>query len=323
VHVVHAHLRSISAFCLMGEYSFQEIYSIIVMQSFGGVSLLCIYVLMGIGLFIVFGQMGVINMAHAEFLVIGSYTMCLVSKFVATQAPGLLNYYFIFAIALAFIIAFGVGYLVEWALISRLYSRPLDTLLATWGLSLVMQQCFRTFIGAREMSATLPEWLIGSWSITDTIEIPLNGILLLGLTLAVTVGLVVFLKRTRLGLRMRATTQNREMSGALGINTKRTDRLTFAIACGISGVAGAFFTTIASTSPTAGTAYIVDAYLVLVVGGLGSLVGLFVASGFLALLSSILEFFMTGAIAKVWLYFIIFTVLTKFTKGLFSEKIRS
>ncbi|MGY8687498.1 MAG: ABC transporter permease subunit, partial [Verrucomicrobiales bacterium] len=180
------------------------------MQSFGGVSLLCIYVLMGIGLFIVFGQMGVINMAHAEFLVIGSYTMCLVSKFVATQAPGLLNYYFIFAIALAFIIAFGVGYLVEWALISRLYSRPLDTLLATWGLSLVMQQCFRTFIGAREMSATLPEWLIGSWSITDTIEIPLNGILLLGLTLAVTVGLVVFLKRTRLGLRMRATTQNRE-----------------------------------------------------------------------------------------------------------------
>ncbi|MFT4639909.1 MAG: urea transport system permease protein [Verrucomicrobiales bacterium] len=307
----------------MGEYSFQEIYSIIVMQSFGGVSLLCIYVLMGIGLFIVFGQMGVINMAHAEFLVIGSYTMCLVSKFVATQAPGLLNYYFIFAIALAFIIAFGVGYLVEWALISRLYSRPLDTLLATWGLSLVMQQCFRTFIGAREMSATLPEWLIGSWSITDTIEIPLNGILLLGLTLAVTVGLVVFLKRTRLGLRMRATTQNREMSGALGINTKRTDRLTFAIACGISGVAGAFFTTIASTSPTAGTAYIVDAYLVLVVGGLGSLVGLFVASGFLALLSSILEFFMTGAIAKVWLYFIIFTVLTKFTKGLFSEKIRS
>ncbi|MCH1502579.1 MAG: urea ABC transporter permease subunit UrtB [Verrucomicrobiales bacterium] len=307
----------------MGEYTFQEIYSIIVMQSFGGVSLLCIYVLMGLGLFIVFGQMGVINMAHAEFLVIGSYTMCLVSKFVAENAPGLLNYYFIFAIALAFVIAFGVGYLVEWALISRLYSRPLDTLLATWGLSLVMQQCFRTFIGAREMSATLPEWLMGSWAITDTIEVPLNGILLLGLTIALTAGLIIFLKKTRLGLRMRATTQNREMSGALGINTKRTDRLTFAIACGTSGIAGAFFTTIASTSPTAGTAYIVDAYLVLVVGGLGSLAGLFVASGFLALLSSILEFFMAGSIAKVWLYVIIFAVLTKFTKGLFSERIRS
>jgi urea transport system permease protein len=307
----------------MGEYTFQEIYSIIVMQSFGGVSLACIYVLMGLGLFIVFGQMGVINMAHAEFLVIGSYTMCLVSKFIAENAPGLLNYYFIFAIALAFVIAFGVGYLVEWALISRLYSRPLDTLLATWGLSLVMQQCFRTFIGAREMSATLPEWLMGSWAITDTIEVPLNGILLLGLTIALTASLIIFLKKTRLGLRMRATTQNREMSGALGINTKRTDRLTFAIACGTSGIAGAFFTTIASTSPTAGTAYIVDAYLVLVVGGLGSLAGLFVASGFLALLSSILEFFMAGSIAKVWLYVIIFAVLTKFTKGLFSERIRS
>ncbi|MDF1789435.1 MAG: urea ABC transporter permease subunit UrtB [Verrucomicrobiales bacterium] len=293
------------------------------MQSFGGVSLACIYVLMGLGLFIVFGQMGVINMAHAEFLVIGSYTMCLVSKFIAENAPGLLNYYFIFAIALAFVIAFGVGYLVEWALISRLYSRPLDTLLATWGLSLVMQQCFRTFIGAREMSATLPSWLMGSWAITDTIEVPLNGILLLGLTIALTASLIIFLKKTRLGLRMRATTQNREMSGALGINTKRTDRLTFAIACGTSGIAGAFFTTIASTSPTAGTAYIVDAYLVLVVGGLGSLAGLFVASGFLALLSSILEFFMAGSIAKVWLYVIIFAVLTKFTKGLFSERIRS
>ena len=307
----------------MGEYTFQEIYSIIVMQSFGGVSLACIYILMGLGLFIVFGQMGVINMAHAEFLVIGSYTMCLVSKFIAENAPGLLNYYFIFAIALAFVIAFGVGYLVEWALISRLYSRPLDTLLATWGLSLVMQQCFRTFIGAREMSATLPSWLMGSWAITDTIEVPLNGILLLGLTIALTASLIIFLKKTRLGLRMRATTQNREMSGALGINTKRTDRLTFAIACGTSGIAGAFFTTIASTSPTAGTAYIVDAYLVLVVGGLGSLAGLFVASGFLALLSSILEFFMAGSIAKVWLYVIIFAVLTKFTKGLFSERIRS
>ncbi|MEM8954336.1 MAG: urea ABC transporter permease subunit UrtB [Verrucomicrobiota bacterium] len=307
----------------MGDYSFQEIYSIIVMQSFGGVSLLCIYVLMAMGLFIVFGQMGVINMAHAEFLVIGSYTMCLVSKFVDSSMPGLLDYYFIFAIALAFVIAFGIGYIIEWLLISRLYARPLDTLLATWGLSLVMQQCFRTFIGAREMSATLPDWLLGSWSIGDSIEIPLNGLLLLALTITMTVALVFFMRRTRLGLRMRATTQNREMSGAVGINTKLTDRLTFAIACGISGVAGAFFTTIASTSPTAGTAYIVDAFLVLVVGGLGSLVGLFVASGFLALLSSILEFFMTGAMAKVWLYLIIFVVLAKFTKGLFSERIRS
>ncbi|MEM9444395.1 MAG: urea ABC transporter permease subunit UrtB [Verrucomicrobiota bacterium] len=307
----------------MGDYTYQEIFSVITMQSFAGVSLLCIYVLMGLGLYIVFGQMGVINMAHAEFLVMGSYTMCLVSRMVTDAVPGLLDFYFLLAIPLAFAIPFGVGYLVEMSLISRLYKRPLDTLLATWGLSLVLQQCFRTFIGAREMSATLPEWMMGSWSPADGIDIPLSGLILMVLTILLTAGLVIFQRKTSWGLKMRATTQNREMSGALGINTKMTDRLTFAIACGISGVAGAFFTTIASTSPTAGTNYIVDAFLVLVVGGLGSLFGLFISGGFLALLSSILEFFMTGSLAKVWLYLIIFAVLMKFTKGLFSEKIRT
>ncbi len=307
----------------MGDYTFDEIYAIVVMQSFSGVSLMCIYILMGLGLYIIFGQMGVINMAHAEFLVLGSYTMCLFSKFVTENMPAFENYYVIFAIPLSFGVAFGVGYLVEWFLISRLYHRPLDTLLATWGLSLIMQQCFRSFIGAREMSADLPEWLLGSWAASDIIDIPISGLVLLLLTVFLIVGLALFKTKTRMGLRMQATTQNREMTGALGINTKMTDRITFGIACGISGIAGAFFTTMASTSPSAGTNYIVDSFLVLVVGGLGSLVGLFVSGGFLALLSSILEFFMTGSIAKVWLYLVIFVVLMKFTRGLFSDKVRS
>ncbi len=305
------------------EYSIEEITSIVVMQSFSGVSLLCIYALMGLGLYIIFGQMGVINMAHAEFLVLGSYTMCLFSQLVTEHMPFLTNYYVALAIPLSFGIAFGVGYLVEWSLISRLYKRPLDTLLATWGLSLIMQQSFRTFIGARETSATLPEWLLGSWSATDTIDIPISGLVLLGLTILLTLGLIFYTKKTRMGLRMQATTQNREMTGALGINTKMTDRFSFAIACGISGIAGAFFTTMASTSPSAGENYIVDSFLVLVVGGLGSLAGLFVSAGFLALLSSILEFFMTGSIAKVILYVIIFITLMKFTKGIFYSKVRS
>ncbi|CAA6678963.1 MULTISPECIES: urea ABC transporter permease subunit UrtB [unclassified Lentimonas] len=307
----------------MGDYTAQEIYSIVVMQSFSGVSLLCIYVLMALGLYIIFGQMGVINMAHAEFLVLGSYTMCLFSQLVTDHMPFLTNYYIILAIPLSFGIAFFVGYMVEWLLISRLYKRPLDTLLATWGLSLLMQQCFRTFIGARETSATLPEWLLGSWSASDTIDIPISGLVLLVLTAALTIGLVIYTKKTRMGLRMRATTQNREMTGALGINTKMTDRVTFGIACGISGIAGAFFTTMASTSPSAGTNYIVDSFLVLVVGGLGSLFGLFISGAFLALLSSILEFFMTGSIAKVFLYLVIFIVLMKFPRGLFSSKVRT
>ncbi|MBT09609.1 MAG: urea ABC transporter permease subunit UrtB [Gammaproteobacteria bacterium] len=307
----------------MGDYTFDEIYAIVVMQSFSGVSLMCIYILMGLGLYIIFGQMGVINMAHAEFLVLGSYTMCLFSKFVTENMPAFENYYVIFAIPLSFGVAFGVGYLVEWFLISRLYHRPLDTLLATWGLSLIMQQCFRSFIGAREMSADLPEWLLGSWQASDIIDIPISGLVLLLLTIFLIVALALFKTKTRMGLRMQATTQNREMTGALGINTKMTDRITFGIACGISGIAGAFFTTMASTSPSAGTNYIVDSFLVLVVGGLGSLIGLFVSGGFLALLSSILEFFMTGSIAKVWLYLVIFVVLMKFTRGLFVDKVRS
>ena len=307
----------------MGDFTLEEIKAIVIMQSFGAVSLLCIYVLLGLGLYLVFGQMGVINMAHAEFLVIGSYTMCLFSKFVSTSMPWFLDYYLIAAVPLAFGIAFGIGWLVEWLLIRRLYSRPLDTLLATWGLSLLMQQCFRTFIGAREMSATLPDWLMGSWAPTDMIDIPINGLVILATTLVLTIGLVLFTRKTRWGLRMRATKQNREMAQAVGINTHLSDRFTFAIACGISGIAGGFFTTIASTSPTAGTAYIVDSFLVLVLGGLGSLAGLFVSAGFLAIISSILEFFMTGSIAKVWLYIVIFIVLAKFSRGLFSERIRS
>jgi urea transport system permease protein len=307
----------------MGDFSFEEIKAVVLMQSFGAVSLLCIYALLALGLYVVFGQMGVINMAHAEFLVIGSYTMCLFSKLVATKFPDFLNYYMLIAVPLAFLIAFGVGWLVEWGLVSRLYSRPLDTLLATWGLSLIMQQCFRSFISAREMSATLPDWLQGSWSPTDMIDIPINGMVILLATILLTIGLVIFTNHSRWGLRMRATTQNRNMAQAVGINTKLSDRFTFAIACGISGIAGAFFTTIGSTSPTSGTAYIVDAFLVLVLGGLGSLAGLFVSAGFLAVLSSIMEFFMSGSVAKVCLYLVIFVVLAKFTKGLFADKIRS
>jgi urea transport system permease protein len=278
---------------------------------------------MGLGLYIIFGQMGVINMAHAEFLVLGSYTMCLFSQFIESSIPAFIDYYIILALPLAFVVAFIVGYLVELILISRLYKRPLDTLLATWGLSLIMQQSFRTFIGARETSAALPEWLLGSYAASDMIDIPVSGLVLLLVTIMLTAGLTYFTRKTRMGLRMRATTQNREMTGALGINTKMTDRISFGIACGISGVAGALFTTMASTSPSAGTNYIVDSFLVLVVGGLGSLVGLFVSGAFLALLSSIMEFFMSGSLAKVFLYLVIFVVMMKFTKGLFAEKVRS
>ena len=144
--------------------SFDEIYNIALMQGFAGLSLFAVLLLMGLGLAIIFGQMGVINMAHGEFMTIGAYTIFLLSSLTESYAPGLIQAYFPFAIVCAFLVAFAFGWLAEWALIRHLYKRPLDTLLATWGLSLGMQQAFRTIIGPKEVSPTLPDWLMGSWA---------------------------------------------------------------------------------------------------------------------------------------------------------------
>ncbi|RZJ85139.1 MAG: urea ABC transporter permease subunit UrtB, partial [Massilia sp.] len=237
-------------------------------------------------------------------------------------APNLMPYYFLFAIGLAFVLAFIAGWLAEWALIRHLYKRPLDTLLATWGLSLGMQQIFRTGIGPKEVSPTLPEWLMGSWAPSPGLDIPINGLFVLGLTAVVTGGVMLALYKSRWGLRVRATVANRVMANAIGINTKKTDRLTFAIGCGIAGVAGAAFTTIGSTGPTSGSLYIVDAFLVVTFGGAASLLGT-VASAFgIAQTQSISEFFITGSMAKVLTLSMIVLILMMRPQGLFASKVR-
>lgn len=147
-------------------------------------------------------------------------------------------YYFLIAIGVAFVFAFIVGWFIEWSLIRHLYKRPLDTLLATWGVSLALQQSFRPSIGPKEVSPTLPDWLLGSWAPHEGLDIPINGMFVLGLTLFVTAAVMLALYRSRWGLRVRATVANRAMANATGINTKKTDRLTFAIGCGIAGIAG-------------------------------------------------------------------------------------
>ena len=302
--------------------SFDEIYNIALMQGFAGLSLFSVLLLMGLGLAIIFGQMGVINMAHGEFMTIGAYTIFMFSSLTETYAPGLVQAYFPIAIVAAFFIAFAFGWLTEWALIRHLYKRPLDTLLATWGVSLGLQQCFRTFINPKEVSPTLPEWLMGSWAPAEGLDIPINGLFVLGLTAVVTGGVLLALYKSRWGLRVRATVANRAMANATGINTKRTDRLTFAIGCGIAGVAGAAFTTIGSTGPTSGSLYIVDAFLVVTFGGAASLLGT-VASAFgIAQTQSIAEFFLTGSMAKVLTLLLIVTILMIRPQGLFASKIR-
>ncbi|NUZ06281.1 urea ABC transporter permease subunit UrtB [Piscinibacter koreensis] len=299
-----------------------EMLNIGLMQGFAGLSLFAVLLLMGLGLAIIFGQMGVINMAHGEFMTLGAYTIYLGSQLTQTYAPNLMPYYFPLAIVLAFGFAFAAGWLVEWGLIRHLYKRPLDTLLATWGISLALQQTFRTFIGPKEVSPTLPDWLLGSWAPAPGLDIPINGLFVLALTTFVTLGVLLALGKSRWGLRVRATVSNRTMANATGIDTKKTDRITFAIGCGIAGVAGAAFTTIGSTGPTSGSLYIVDSFLVVTFGGAASLLGTVVSAFGIAQTQSVSEFFMTGSMAKVLTLSLIVLILMLRPQGLFASKVR-
>lgn len=306
----------------MGEYTIQELTSILAMQGFAGISLFSVLLLMALGLAIIFGQMGVINMAHGEFMAVGAYTTYMLSVLTETYFPAFLDYYFLFAIVASFFVAAIIGFGVEFVLIRHLYKRPLDTLLATWGLSLIMQQTFRSLFGAREVSPTLPDWLMGSFTPTEDIFIPVNGMFVLGLTAFVTLGVFILMYRSSWGLNVRATTQNRVMSGAVGINTKMVDRMTFALGCGVAGVAGAAFTTIASTGPTSGSLYIVDTFMVVVFGGAASLFGTIASAFSIAQAQSILEFFISGSMAKVFTLLTLVIILMMRPEGLFASKVR-
>ncbi|NIC41723.1 urea ABC transporter permease subunit UrtB [Aquabacterium sp. A08] len=302
--------------------SFNDLLNIGLMQGFAGLSLFAVLLLMGLGLAIIFGQMGVINMAHGEFMTIGAYTVFLGSTLAEAVGAVGTAYYFPFAILAAFVLAFAAGWLLEWALIRHLYKRPLDTLLATWGVSLALQQAFRTFIGPKEVSPTLPDWLMGSWAPAEGLDIPINGLFVLGLAVVATAGVLLALHKSRWGLRVRATVSNRVMANAIGIDTQKTDRLTFAIGCGIAGVAGAAFTTIGSTGPTSGSLYIVDAFLVVTFGGAASLLGTVVSAFGIAQTQSITEFFMAGSMAKVLTLSLIVVILMLRPQGLFASKVR-
>jgi urea transport system permease protein len=293
-----------------------------VMQAFNGLSNFSVLLLMALGLAIIFGQMGVINMAHGEFLTVGAYTTYLLSQLSERWAPWLSKWYFLLAIVVAFVLAGALGLAVEHLLVRRLYRRPLDTLLATWGLSLVLQQAFRSTFGAREVSATLPDWLMGSLKPTPTVDIPINGLFVMALAVALT-GVVFFgLQYTRFGVDVRATMQNRAMASAAGINTARVDRLTFGFGCGLAGIAGAAFTTIGSTGPTSGSGYIVDTFLVIVFGGAQSLIGTIASAFSIAQLQATTEFFMTGSMAKVITLSAVILILMMRPQGLFALQVR-
>lgn len=302
--------------------SFSELSSILAMQGFAGLSLFSVFLLMALGLAIIFGQMGVINMAHGEFMILGAYVTYICSHIFENYLTSLFGIYFFVALIVAFLVTAAMGMLLEWLMIRHLYARPLDTLLATWGLSLILQQLYRSVFGAREVGVTLPDWLMGSISLTDMIEIPVNGLFVLFLTAIVTATLWFIVYRSAFGRQLRAVVLNRPMAGAVGINTALVDRLTFGLGCGIAGIAGCAFTMIGSTGPTAGQLYIVDTFLVVVFGGAGTIIGTIASAFSIAQAQSIMEFFMSGSTAKVLTLLAVVIILMIRPKGLFSIKVR-
>ncbi len=307
---------------MFSDYSTQELVSIFAMQGFAGLILFSVFVLMALGLAIIFGQMGVINMAHGEFMILGAYVTYLTSNLFSEYLPGLFNLYFFLAMIISFFVSGALGAFVEWSCIRFLYKRPLDTLLATWGISLILQQLFRTVFGAREVGVTLPDWLMGSVPVSELIEIPINGLFVMALTLIISLAVYLLMYKSRWGIQVRAVVQNRPMAAAVGINTARVDRITFALGCGIAGIAGSAFTMIGSTGPTSGQLYIVDTFLVVVFGGAASLLGTLASAFTISQAQSTMEFFLSGSMAKVLTLLTVVIILMVRPQGLFTIKVR-
>ena len=293
------------------------------MQLFSGVSYTAILLLMSLGLAIVFGLMGVINMAHGELMALGAYVTFMVANVFLTVFPDMVDTYILFAIPIAFLVTFLFGMFLEWSVVRWFYNRPLDTLLATWGLSLILQQTYRTVFGPQEVTIPLASWLDGAIEPFTGVQLPLNRIFIIVLTLLVSAAVYLLFFKTRMGLKVRAITQNRAIAVTVGINTRQVDMYTFALGSGLAGIAGSVFTMIGSTNPGTGQLYIVDTFIVVVFGGVASIMGTALSSFIIAQLQTTFEFMTTSSYAKVLLMLIVVVILYYRPNGLFSPKVRS
>ncbi|WP_347056871.1 urea ABC transporter permease subunit UrtB [Blastococcus sp. HT6-30] len=286
-------------------------------QLYAGISLGSVLLLIALGLTLTFGQMGVINMAHGEFLMAGAYT-----AFVVQQVIGSAGLALLIALPLAFLVGGLLGVLLEVSLISRLYSRPLDTLLVTWGVALMLQQLARDVFGAPAVEVRAPEWLRGN---VELFGVPFTHGRLFIVVVAVTavVALSAVLRFTSLGRRIRAVVQSRGLAETSGINSRLTDRMTFFIGSGLAGLAGVALTLIGSTQPYMGQNYIVDAFLVVVAGGVGQIKGAVMAAFGLGVLQAFFAFSQSVSTAKVLLLVCVIAFLQLRPQGLFSVRTRS
>jgi urea transport system permease protein len=287
-----------------------------------GLSLGSVLLLAAIGLAITFGVMGVINMAHGEMVMLGAYTTFVVQEVIRASNPSLFDYSLAIAIPLAFVVAGLIGILIERTIIRFLYGRPLETLLATWGLSLILQQAVRTVFGPTNKDVGTPSWMSGAFDLGQ-MTITYNRLWIIVFTLVIFAGLLAILRFTRFGLEMRAVTQNRAMAASMGIRTRRIDALTFGLGSGIAGLAGVALSQIDNVSPNLGQGYIIDSFMVVVFGGVGNLWGTLVGAFTLGIANKFLEPYAGAVLGKITILVLIILFIQKRPRGLFALRGRA
>lgn len=306
----------------LGQISSYQRTMRILFNSFAGLSLSSIYILMALGLAIIFGLMGVINMAQGEFMAIGAFTTLVVSNIFKTHFPAEFNWYMAAAIPMAFLVSGALGWLVEATLIRRLYGRPLETLLCTWGLSLVLIEAIRLVFGNNN-SLTPPSWLTGGWRVMPGLVLPMNRLFIISFCALCIALLYLLVGRTKLGLLIRATTQDRTMAEALGVRTRRIDGMTFALGSGLAGMAGCTVPLFDKINPGMGQSYIVDSFLVVVVGGVGNLAGVIFSGLGLGFVEKYIEPLTHPVYAKIIVLILVIIFLQWRPSGLFPARGRS
>jgi urea transport system permease protein len=290
---------------------------------FAGISLGSILMLVALGLAITYGLMGVINMAHGELMMIGAYATFVVQNLFRQHLPGAFDAYLLAAIPASFLAAALVGALMERSVIRWLYGRPLETLLATWGISLILMQAVRSIFGAQNVGVENPSWLSGGLAVLPNLTLPYNRLAIIVFAAAVLLGVALLIARTRLGLFVRGVTQNRRMAACTGVHTARVDTWAFALGAGIAGLAGCALSQVGNVGPDLGQGYIVDAFMVVVLGGVGQLAGTVVAGLGLGVLNKLLEGWQGAVLAKIMVLVFIVVFIQKRPQGLFALKGRS
>jgi urea transport system permease protein len=290
---------------------------------FSGISLGSILLLAALGLAVTYGLMGVINMAQGEFIMLGAYATYVMQGLFERYAPGALHYSLIAAVPFSFIVAGSIGMLVERTIIRRLYGRPLETLLATWGISLVLIQAVRSLFGPQNVQVDNPPWMSGGLHVVANLMLPYNRMVIIGFTVLVLLSMWLLIARTRLGLFVRAVTQNRAMASCVGVRTARVDMLAFGLGTGIAGLAGCALTQIGNVGPEMGTNYIVDCFMVVVLGGVGQLTGTVAAAVGLGVVNTLLEGVAGAVLAKIAVLIAIILFIQKRPQGMFALKGRS